>query len=342
MKFYAGLDVAVETTALCLVDQTGEIVCEATIATDPEEIWAYLSETGLVFERIGFEAGPCSSWLYKRLTEYDLPAVCIDARHAHAALKAQNVKTDRNDARGIAHIVRTGWFRVSHVRSNESAMRRVLLNSRKTLLSKRLELENHIRGNLKVFGLKVGAVTARGFEARVQELIKDDADLLSYVEPLLRVRGQIQIEINALDKKIRHLVKEDPVCRRFMTIPGVGPLTALLFKSTVDDPQRFAKSANVAVHLGLTPRKYASGEIDFNGRIAKTGDQMTRTHLYEAAQVLMRRSSAKNALKSWGAKIAKRGSTKRAYVAVARKLAVIMHRMWIDGTDFDGGTAHTA
>ena len=194
-----------------------------------------------------------------------------------------------------------------------------------------------MRGSLKVFGLKIGQVTPLQYEARVRELIGDDKELLAYIEPVLKVRAYILAQCKELDKKVRALVKVDAVCRLFMSIPGVGPLTALVYKSAIDDPQRFAKSANVGVHLGLTPRKYASGEIDYNGRITKCGDPLTRSHLFEAAAVLMRRSAKTSALKTWGTRVARRGSAKKAYVAVARKLAVIMHRMWLDGTEFDFG-----
>jgi len=337
MKYFAGLDVSMEETSVCIVNQDGEIIREGRAATDPAALDDYLKATGLPFDRVGFESGPCSAWLYKGLSAAGLPVICMDARHTSAALKAQNMKTDRNDARGIAQIVRTGWYRPAHVKSEESQTRRVLLNTRKALLGNRLQLENQIRGNLKVFGLKIGQVTATQYEARVRELVEGESDLSGYIEPLLRVRSYILMQCRELDKKVRALVRDDEVCRRFMSIPGVGPLTALVYKSAIDDPQRFAKSANVGVHLGLTPRKYASGEIDYNGRITKCGDPLARSHLFEAAQVLMRRSAKKSALKTWGTRIARRGSTKKAYVAVARKLAVIMHRMWLDGTEFDFG-----
>jgi transposase len=337
MKYFAGLDVSMEETSVCIVNQDGAVVREGRAATDPAAINDYLGATGLRFERVGFESGPCSAWLYKGLIAAGLPVICIDARHASAALKAQNVKTDRNDARGIAQIVRTGWYTLAHVKSEDSQRRRVLLNTRKMLLGNRIEIENQIRGNLKIFGLKVGQVTPLQYEARVRELIGNDEELSGYIEPLLKVRDCILAQCRELDRKVRALVRDDEVCRRFMSIPGVGPLTALVYKSAIDDPKRFVKSANVGVHLGLTPRKYASGEIDYNGRITKCGDPLTRSHLFEAAMVLMRRSAKTSALKTWGTWIARRGSMKKAYVAVARKLAVIMHRMWLDGTEFDFG-----
>jgi transposase len=342
MKYFAGLDVSMIETSVCIVDQDGAVIREGRAATDPAAINTYLKATGFAFERVGFETGPCSAWLYKGLIAAGLPAICMDARHASAALKAQNVKTDRNDARGLAQIVRTGWYRLSHVKSEESQRRRVLLNTRKSLLEQRVELENRIRGNLKVFGLKIGQVTPLRYEGRVRELVGQDAELLGYIEPLLKVRACILAEFRELDQKARALAAEDAVCRLFMSIPGVGPLTALAYKAAIDDPRRFAKSANVGAHLGLTPRKYASGEIDYSGRITKCGDPLARNHLFEAAAVLMRRSMKKSALKDWGTRIARRGSMKRAYVAVARKLSVIMHRMWLDGTAFDFGAEATA
>ena len=337
MKYFAGLDVSMIETSVCIVDQDGAVIREGKALTDPASIGKFLDATGFAFERVGFETGPCSAWLYKGLIAAGLPAVCIDARHAHAALKAQNVKTDRNDARGLAQIVRTGWYRPAHVKSEESQRRRVLLNTRKTLLEQRVELENRIRGHLKVFGLKVGETTPLRYEARVRALIAGDDELSACVEPLLRVRACILAEFRDLDKKARAIAAQDAVCRLFMTIPGIGPLTALAYKAAIDDPRRFAKSANVGAHLGLTPRKYASGEIDYSGRITKCGDPLTRNHLYEAATVLMRRSMKPSSLKAWGTRIAKRGSMKKAYVAVSRKLSVIMHRMWLDGTAFDFG-----
>ena len=334
MKYYAGLDVSQDKTSICVVNHDGDIIKETSVYSDPKSIADFLIKINLPFDRIGFESGPISAWLYKGLAEKNLPIFCIDARHTNAALKAQNVKTDRNDARGIAHIMRTGWFKNTHVKSDESQKLRMLLNTRKTLVARRLDIENQIRGSLKVFGLKIGQTTTPRYQHRVYSLIKVDEQIQVCVEPLLEVRRHIIIQCRKLDSMIRNIVKHDEVCRRFMGIPGVGPLTALFFKSTIDDPHRFSKSGNVAVHLGLTPRKYASGQIDYDGRITKCGDALMRSHLYEAAQVLMRRSSKKSDLKSWGTRIAKRGSMKKAYVAVARKLAVIMHRMWVDGTEF--------
>lgn len=334
MKYYAGLDVSTQETAICIVDADGAVIAEKTVATDPDEIAGYLVSTNLEYERVGLEAGPCSPWLYQALIMCEVPAICICAYHASATLKAQNVKTDKNDARGIAHIMRTGWYRLSHVKSDESQKTRVLINTRKTLLGQRLEIESQIRGTLKVFGFKVGQVATSQFESRVRTLLELQPTLHSYLEPLLTIRRHLMAECRELDRRIQSMVKKDELCQRLMTVPGVGVLTALLFKCTIDDPGRFKKSSDVGVHLGLTPRKYASGEVDYNGRITKSGDPMMRSCLYEAASAVMRRNAKNTALKQWGGRIAKRSCRKSAFVAVSRKLAVLMHRMWIDGAEF--------
>jgi transposase len=337
MKYYAGLDVSLKETAVCIVDQNGEIVKEGSVFTEPEDICRFLQTAGVQFDRVGLEAGSLSPWLCHSLTAMGLPVVCMETYHAKAALQAQKVKTDRNDARGLAHIMRTGWFKAVHVKSDQSQKLRVLLKNRRCLVEKRVDLENQIRGTLKVFGLKTGQITALGYEGRIRELIDGDRDLELYVIPMLLVRQAVLEQQRKLDKLVRDVVKEDAVCRRLMTIPGVGALTALGFKTSIDNPYRFKKSRHVGSHLGLTPRKYASGEIDYDGQITKCGDALARSSLYEAAIVLMCRSKKWSALKAWGMKIARRSSMKNACVAVARKLAVIMHRMWIDGTDFQWG-----
>lgn len=334
MKYYVGLDVSLKETSVCIVDQDGEFFKEGSVFTEPKDIAIFLRNTNLTFEAIGLETGNLSSWLCHELLADGLPAICIEATHAHAILKAQKVKTDKNDARGLAHIMRTGWFKAVHIKTHNSQKLRVLLNNRRCLLDKRIDIDNQIRGTLKVFGLKMGKVTPSTYEARVRELITEHPELQNFIEPILAVRACMIEQFKILDKAVIDTAKNDPVCRRLMTVPGVGVITALLFKTTIDQPGRFKKSKSVGANLGLTPRKYASGEIDYDGRITKCGDAMARCHLYEAAQVLMSRVAKRNDLKDWGMRIAKRSSMKNAYVAVARKMAVIMHRMWVDGTDF--------
>ena len=227
-----------------------------------------------------------------------------------------------------------GWFKVVHVKGEHAQKLRALLHSRRCLHDKRLDLENHIRGTLRSFGLKLGRVTLTDFEVRVRELIGEDVDLALCLGPLLEARWRMHEQYRLLQARVMRIVRQDEIWRRLMTVPGVGPLTALTYKTAIDDPTRFAKSRSVGAHFGLTPRKHASGEVNFNGRITRSGDAMARDHLFEAARSLLTRSKRQCALKAWGLRVAKRSSLRKAKVAVARKLSIILHRMWVDGTDF--------
>src|SRR6202167_6384340 len=335
MKYYCGLDVSLNSTSICIVNHDGELVREGEVPTEPSDINKWLKALGLPMERVGLEAGGLTPWLCHELLAADWPAICIETRHAKAAMQAQQVKTDRNDARGIAHIMRTGWFREVHVKSHVSQKLRVLLGNRRCLLDKRLDIDSQIRGTLKVFGLKTGKVTPGKYEQRIRELVQDDKELQAYIFPMLEVRRHLVQQCNVLEKLILDSVKKDEICGLFMTIPGVAPLTALAFKTFVDRPERFQRSKAVGAAVGLTPRKYASGEVDYDGHITKCGDAFLRSHLFEAAKVMLSRTGRPNALKAWGLRLAKRSSKKKACVAVARKLAVVMHAMWRDGTVFE-------
>ncbi|WP_081904510.1 IS110 family RNA-guided transposase [Palleronia rufa] len=273
------------------------------------------------------------SWLYSELRTAGLPAVCMECRHVKAGLGAMRNKTDRNDARGIAQLVRLGWFRHVFVKSDEAQRIRMLLVGRTHLMSKSHDLENCIRGSLKVFGLRIGIVTRQGFEARVLNLIDGSASLILIVKPLLRARRAMIEEFERLDRLCREFARRDPVCRRLMSVPGVGVIVALTYRTGVDAPERFARSRDVGAHFGLTPRRYSSGQTDYDGRISRCGDEMVRTALYQAAHVLLHHGRW-SSLRAWAMRIAKRRSLKAAKVALARKLAVVLHRMWVDGTDF--------
>jgi len=255
MKYYAGLDVSLKTTAVCIVDHDGTVIKEGIRSSDPQAIAAFLRDTGFSFERVGLEAGSLAPWLYHGLFAAGLPVLCLETRHAKAALQAQTVKTARNDARGLAHILRTGWFKPVHIKSEANQKLRVLLNSRTCLVDKRVDISNQIRGTLKVFGLKVGPVSKAAYETRIRALIAEDAELAAFILPLLTARRVLVEQERHLDKTIRARVKADTGCGRLMSIPGVGPLTALAFKSAIDQPQRFRKSRDVGPHVGLTPRK---------------------------------------------------------------------------------------
>ena len=250
-----------------------------------------------------------------------------------AVLKAQINKTDRNDARGIAQMMRVGLYRPVHVKTIRSQKLRMLLTHRKLLQSKAIAIDNDLRGTLRNFGLKVGMVGAARFEARIRELVEDLPDLLALIEPLLIVRRTLREQIVILHRRLLAIVRDDEVCRRLMTIPGVGPVVSLTYRATVDVPARFRKSKSVGAVFGLTNSRYQSGEVDWSGEISRCGDEMTRTMLYEAAQSMMH-SKKWSWLKAWAMQIARRRGMKKAIVALARRLAVIMHRIWVDGTEF--------
>jgi transposase len=272
--------------------------------------------------------------MFQELSTAGLPVVCLEVRRLKATLAGLINKTDRTDARGIAHVVRIGWYRAVHVKSQRSQELRFLLAARKSTLDRLQDAENELRGLLKTFGLKIGPTTRRSFAARVRDLLCDRPPLLAVAEPLLKIRAVLLEEHGRLHKIVLDVVRSDEVCRRFMSVPGVGPIVALSFETAIDAPARFSRSSTVGAYLGLTPRRYQSGEIDRAGRISKIGDRAVRTALFEAASVLLTRVTRWSALKAWGMRIAQRSGLKTAKVAVARKLAVILHRMWIDGTTF--------
>jgi transposase len=267
--------------------------------------------------------------------------VCLETRHAKAAMGAMPNKTDRNDARAIAQIVRTGWFRAVHVKSPACRSWRALLAARRLVLNKLRDIENGVRALLRETGLKLGSPNRKEFAARVRELAADDPVLSALAEPLLAVVEVMTRELARLTKQILAAVRDEPVCRRLMGVPGVGPLTALAFRATIDRPDRFRRSRDVGAHLGLTPKRYQSGETDVQGGISRCGDELARTALYEAAHSLLVRSRRWSSLRAWGMQVAKRRGMARARIAVARKLAVVLHRVWADGTEFRWGKPDT-
>jgi transposase len=334
MDHCAGLDVSVNETSVCIVDDSGRIIREVKVASEPGALLQVLKTGSYRFKRIGLEAGPLSQWLYSALAEANLPVICVETRHMRAVLKTQINKTDRNDARGIAQMMRAGLYRPVHVKTLRSQKLRMLLTHRKLLQSKAIAIENDLRGTLRNFGLKVGMVGTTKFEARIKELVENLPDLAALVEPLLTVRRVLRQQLGILHRRLLVVVRDDEVCRRLMRIPGVGPVVALTYRATIDVPARFRNSRAVGAVLGLTPCKYQSGESDYTGGISKCGDEMMRVMLYEAAQILLTRTVKWSWLKAWAMTIAKRRGMKKAIVALARRLAVIMHRIWVDGTEF--------
>ncbi|MFC7066367.1 MULTISPECIES: IS110 family transposase [Brucella/Ochrobactrum group] len=334
MKHYAGLDVSLKEISICVLDEAGTICREIKVPSHPDDLVQTLKNPAWQFVRIGLEAGPLSQWLFSGLAAAGLPATCIETRHAKAFLKAQVNKTDRNDARGIAQMMRVSLFRPVHVKTLASQHRRALLTARKLLQEKAIAIENDIRGLLRNFGLKVGIVGTVGFDDRIHELVDDTPDLGEIMEPLLAARQKLRETFTALHRKLLSIVREDETCRRLMTIPGIGPVTSLAFTSTIDVPARFSNSRAVGPALGLTPVLNQSGESHRVGRVSLCGDGMMRALLYEAAQVMLSRVKKWSWLKAWAMNVAKRRGRQKAIVALARRLAVIMHRMWSDGTEF--------
>lgn len=337
MDYYAGLDVSLEETAICVVDGTGRIVKEARAASEPGALAAALNQFALPLERIGLEAWSLTAWLHDGLREAGLPAICIETRQANAAMKTMPNKTDRNDARALAQIMRTGWFRQVHVKSRQCRLWRSLLVARRTILNEMRSIENVARAILREAGLKLGTPGRAAFAARVRELAGDDPQVMPLVDPLLAVLAAMLTALARLTKQVKDLVKKETVCRRLMSVPGVGPITALAFRATIDRPDRFRRSRDVGAHLGLTPARYQSGETDIQGKISRCGDELARTALYEAAHTLLVRSQKWSSLRAWGMNVAKHRGMARARVAVVRKLAVILHRMWSDGAEFRWG-----
>lgn len=344
MVCFAALDVSQAMTAICVVDDNGRILAERKVPTCPDAIADCLAISAPNLTRVGLETGPLAVWLWNELTSRRLPIICIDARHANAALKMRPVKTDRNDAAGLAQIMRTGWFKEVRIKSRDSYQVRSILVAREMLVRTRVKIENEIRGLLRTFGVLFGKRVG-SFTGRVDEIIDGELDaapeMRVFAEVLIKARAVILDQIKVLDRRLMAIAKATPTARLFMTAPGVGVITALSIASSFDDAARFKRSSSAGAYLGLTPRRYESGETSRNGRISKQGNRMTRKHLYEAATTLLTRNLRFSTLKAWGLKLAKVSGFKKARIAVARKIAVILHAMWKTNTPFRWSSAAT-
>jgi transposase len=335
MSHYAGIDVSLECSSVCIVDAGGKIVREDRVASDPAALIAWFASVGVRLTRIGLEAGPLSQWLYAAMRDAGLPVELLETRHVRDAFKAMPVKSDRNDARGIAQLMRLGWFRPVHCKSMEAQETRAVLTARKLLQTKLRDVENSLRGILRGFGLKVGKTTPKRFADRIKELVVGHPSLQAIAQALLGAHAVLLREFNGFERRVRTMARQDAKARLLMTTPSVGAIVALTFASAIDDPARFSSSKRVGAHFGMTPKKYQSGETDYTGRISKIGDQEVRTALFESAHIMLTKPVKGSALKSWAMRLAKRAGMKKAKVALARKLAVIMHRMLVDGTPFN-------
>jgi len=335
MNHYVGIDVSLEASSVCVVDSNGKIVYESKVRSEPHALIAWLSGLNIDLTRIGLEAGPLSQWLHAAIQQAGFAVELLETRHVRNALKTMPVKTDRNDARGIAQLMRLGWFRPVHCKSMAAQETRALLAARKLVQVKLHDVEMSLRGILRGFGLKVGPIAAVGFDGRIRELVAGHPSLEAIAQGLLAVRVALRCELGRFEKQLRAMARNDTRAQLLMSVPGVGPIVSLTFAAAIDDPARFKSSKQVGAYLGLTPSKYQSGETDIDGRITKIGDASVRAALYESANLILTKPlKGCTALKSWGMKLAKRCGMKKAKVAVARKLAVIMHRMLADGASF--------
>jgi transposase len=343
MDHYAGIDVSLECSSVCVVDANGKIVREAKVASEPEALIDWFRSLGFDLARIGLEAGPLSQWLYAAMKQAGLAVELLETRHVSDAFKAMPVKSDRNDARNIAQLMRLGWFRPVHCKSMSAQEIRAMLTARKLVQSKLQDVENSLRGILRGFGLKVGKTTKRSFAARVSELVTGHPALEAVAAAMLAVHMVLVREFNNFEKRVRAMSLLDARAKLLMSTPAVGPVISLTYASAIDDPSRLASSKRAGPLFGLTPKKYQSGETDFTGRISKNGDAAVREALYEAAHIIVTKPIRGCAqLKSWAMRIARRAGMNKAKVALARKLAVIMLRMLKDNVPFNPAAKVTA
>lgn len=340
MEHYAGIDVSLECSSVCVVDGSGKIVRETKVASEPAALIGWLGSLDFGLARIGLEAGPLSQWLYMAMKQAGLAVELLETRHVRDAFKAMPVKSDRNDARGIAQLMRLGWFRPVHCKSMAAQEVRAILTARKLVQSKLLDVENSLRGILRGFGLKVGKTTRTNFAGRIRYLVEGQPSLKTIGQALLSVRAVLLDEFNAFEKQVRAMSRLNANARLLMSTPGVGQIVALTYVSAIDDPARFRSSKRAGPLFGLIPKKYQSGETDRSGRISKIGDAAVRAALYEAAHIILTKPIKGCArLKSWAMRIARRAGMNKAKVALARKLAVILHRMLVTATPFNDAAA---
>jgi len=334
MPHYVGLDVSQKTTSICIVNEQGRRLWRGVCATHPDPITTQVLRHAGAPAKVGIETGSMTPWLVHGLRAAGLDVECLDARRVKAALQMRLNKTDENDAEGLAQVMRTGWYRPVHVKSLDAHRARALLGARAQLVGMTTRLSNMIRGVLKTFGLLPGAGRGLRFDRKIEALLDGAPELEQIVRPLLATWRQLREQIAVFDKAVRQQVRADPVCRLLMTVPGIGALSSLAYVTTVEAPSRFARSRAVGAHLGLTPRRYQSGEIDRSGHISRCGDGLARTLMYEAAVVILHRVKRPLHLRAWAEVIEQRSGAGKARVALARKLAVILHSVWRSGQPF--------
>lgn len=334
MKHFVGLDVSMKETAVCVVDETGARIWEGSVPSTPHAIAAIIRSKAPVLARAGMETGPQAVWLWHGLRHLGIAIDCIHARRAAAALKLQANKTDRNDAFGLARLVHSGWYEPVAIKTFDRYRMRAVLTARERIVRMCTTMINQIRGLAKTFGLPLSPGKGQRFEHSVRQALPQDAVLRDLFESLLVVLAGLKDQRRAFDRQLARFAREDEACKVVLSAPGVGVLTAIAFVTSVDDPARFRRACDVGAYLGLTPRRYQSGEVDIGGRISKAGDRLTRKLLFEAATVILYRASASTALRQWALKLNARAGNWEARVALARKLAVTLLTMWKTNTMF--------
>jgi transposase len=334
MTCYVGLDVSLTETSVCVLEEDGRVRFEGRVSSRSDALVQSLRDRAPDAVRIGMETGQTAAVLFRAVEAAGLPILCLETRHAHRVLSARPNKTDRNDARGLAEMMRAGWYRAAWIRGTTATYVRSLLQGRRLLVQTRRTIQNTLRGGVKRFGLIMFSTAGRTFEQRAISALDRDTNYVAFAGPLLAVLKSIAEHIRSYDRQLHAISRADEAAVRLMTVPGVGYLTALAFVSTIEKPERFCRSTDVGAYLGLTPRVHQSGEVERMGRITKTGDNLTRSYLVEAANVLLTRIKRECPLREWGLRIVQRAGLKKAQVAVARKLAAMLHAIWADGTEF--------
>lgn len=313
---------------------------------DPDGVAGWFRNRGFKPRRIVHESGMLSIWLQRGMARLGLPVTCIDARKAHKSLSARVNKSDAADAEGLAQLARTGWFTPVHIRSEEADRLRALVGASERLIRLRKDLEGHIRGVLKTFGIRMTGIglgrQRQEFRDQLAAAGETDPVPCAIADGFIAAHARLCQVAEDLDKAVKRRANAHPVAQRLMTIPGVGPVSALSFIALVDNPVRFRRTSDVGAFLGSTPKRHQSGEVDWSGRVSKCGDGAMRGLLFEAASCVIRLVRRFSALKSWAVRLTGRRGFRKAAVATARKIAVLMLTLWKNGTEYQWTKEATA
>lgn len=326
MNKYVGFDVSKEATTFCVIDEAGATVARGQVASTPQALAAALGRFAPQARRVVLETGTMAHWLARGLAHHSVTAEIVDAREAHAIMKLRPNKSDVGDAHLLAQIARAGLCRPVAIKSETAQHIQIVLKARHHLVQSRRALANTMRGLLRSMGIVLAAGAAR-LARRVHTALADHPSLRLAILPLLDALDGLEKQIARLDAIVAAQAGKEPAARLLMSAPGVGPVIALAYLAVIDDPNRFVRSRAVGPYLGLTARRYQSGDTDYNGRISKHGNTMLRSLAYEAASCLMTRVRRAHPLKDWARRIKKRSGHKKACVALARKLMIVLHAM---------------